>query len=171
MYPALVAQALAALLLIWAAVHDARNFRVPNTTVLAMLVLYLPAQGLLGFPTWQNDLAGGVLLFVMGFAMWAVRLLGAGDAKLMLPLGMLLSLGGLGPFAVLLIFFSGCLYCAILVSHAMGLKGGIGGWLGKMKSEGKVPYAVPMALAAVPVLALKAIYTFDQFAGMRFAAG
>lgn len=143
-------------MIVWAALHDAKNFRVSNATVLILVGLYVMAQGVLGFPTWSDDLAGGALLFGLGFLMWLMRILGAGDAKLMLPVGAFLGLQALGPFAFLLIIFSFVMYAAILLSHVFKASGGFFGWLATMRTEGKVPYAVPLAMSAVPVLVLKA---------------
>ncbi|MBR9650351.1 prepilin peptidase [Thalassobius aquimarinus] len=140
--------------MIWVAWHDARHFKIRNTVVLALLVLYLPVEGVLGFQHLQGDLFAGALLFMVGFIMWMLRALGGGDAKLMLPLGMHLGFDGLMPFAMLLMVMSVLLYLGIVLSRVMGAERGIGGWMAGMKETGKVPYGVLLAIASVPVLIL-----------------
>lgn len=135
--------------------YDARHYKIRNSVVLTLLGLYLVVAGISGFGSWQGDLIAGGLLFSVGFVMWMLRGLGAGDAKLMFPLGMLLGFDGLLPFAVLLMVFSVLLYVGIVISRALGARRGIGGWMAGMKTTGKVPYGVLLAIASVPVLLLK----------------
>lgn len=142
--------------LCYIAIHDARNFRVANTSVLVVLGLYVAAQGVLGFPGLLQDLAAGAVLFGMGFAMWLLRTLGAGDAKLMFPLGLHLGMDGLPVFAVLLMVSSVLFYLVLSLCHMAGATRGLAGWFAGLKSGGRLPYAVLLALSAVPVLLLKA---------------
>ena len=161
----LAAQAVAIFLIVAAAIHDARHFRIGNRLILILIAVYLVARGAVGFPDWTDDLAGGALLFVMGFAMWMLRVLGAGDAKLMLPLGALMGLTALAPFAILLIGVSLIMYAAILIAHVARASKGFAGWLAAMRREGRVPYGVPLALASVPVLMLKAYFSLLTMQG------
>ncbi|ANT63766.1 hypothetical protein AYJ57_25195 (plasmid) [Salipiger sp. CCB-MM3] len=154
----LIAQLAAAALMAGIALRDAKQFRIPNAAVLAMLALYLVAQGALLFPDWTGDLFAGVLLFALGLVMWLLRALGAGDAKLMFPLGLSLGASGLMPFAILLMLVSILLYIAILISRLLKSERGLGGWFSRMKTEGRVPYGVPLALASVPVLIVQALW-------------
>lgn len=86
-------------ILLWIAVQDIRYHRIRNRAVLTLLLLYLPQQGGFGFPHFTSDLLAGGTLFGVGFLLWLVRALGAGDAKLMLALGLLLGIDGLQIFA------------------------------------------------------------------------
>lgn len=153
----LIGQSLTVGFLIVIAVYDARHLRIPNPWVLAMLVLYLLSQGPLGFPFWKSDLLIGAVLFGLGFVMWMLRSLGAGDAKLMLPLGMHLGLAGATFFAVALLMISVLFFLAIQIAGRTNSRSALGQWLATMKSSGKVPYGVPLAIAAVPVLVAKLI--------------
>ncbi|MCA0941684.1 A24 family peptidase [Salipiger pacificus] len=154
----IIAQLAAVALLGWVAVYDARNFTIRNGTVLALLALYVLAQGVLLFPTLRGDLVAGALLFGIGFVMWLLRGLGAGDAKLMLPLGMMLGMQGMLPFAALLMLLSVLLYLLLVICRAFGAERGLWGWLARMKTEGRVPYGVPLALASAPVIFIQAIW-------------
>ncbi|WP_353474337.1 prepilin peptidase [Salipiger sp. H15] len=153
-----LAQLAAVGLLGWVAVHDARHFRIRNATVLAMLGLYVLAQGAMLFPTLPGDLLVGGLLFGVGFVMWLLRALGAGDVKLMLPLGMMLGVQGVLPFAVLLMVLSLVFYLLIVIFWKFRAETGPWGWFARMKAEGRVPYGVLLALAGAPVLFIHAIW-------------
>ena len=153
----LTGQGLTAGFLVAIAVYDARHFRIPNSWVLVMLALYLFSQGPLGFPFWKTDLMFGGLLFLLGFVMWMLRSLGAGDAKLMLPLGMHLGLAGAVFFAILLMVVSGLFFVSIQVAGKTSPQGPFGQSRVKMKTSGKVPYGVLLAVSAVPVLIAKMV--------------
>ena len=76
-------------LLLWAAVSDFRRFIIPNQVSLGILALY-PVY-VLSAPEqvhWQFALVMAAVFFVVGFVMYLVRAMGAGDAKL-LPVVML----------------------------------------------------------------------------------
>ncbi|MCW5770812.1 MAG: prepilin peptidase [Rhodospirillaceae bacterium] len=76
-------------LLTWAAVSDFRRYIIPNQVSLGLLALY-PAF-VLSAPEpvyWQGALIMAAIFFVVGFVMYLVRAMGAGDAKL-LPVVML----------------------------------------------------------------------------------
>ena len=154
-----LAQSAAVLLLVWIAIYDIRNYAIRNQIVLAFLALYVVAQGALLFPHWTSDLLAGAVLFGIGFVMWLIRGLGAGDAKLMFPLGLHLGYMGLLPFSILLLVASVCLFAAITLAAALGATRGTGGWLAGMKSGGRVPYGLVLATSAIPVMVLRILWT------------
>ena len=81
--------AAAALLLIAAAVSDARRFRIPNL-LCAGLVLLFPLFGLTA-PTaveWSQHLIVFGLVLVSGYGMFLANLAGAGDIKLLAATGL-----------------------------------------------------------------------------------
>ena len=76
-------------LLVWAAVSDFRRYIIPNQVSLGALALY-PVY-VLSAPepvNWQWALVMAGVFFAVGFAMYVVKAMGAGDAKL-LPVVML----------------------------------------------------------------------------------
>ena len=152
------AQCAAILLMVWVAWYDVRHYAIRNKIVLAMLALYLVAQGALFFPNWRPDLVAGGILFGIGLVMWLMRGLGAGDAKLMFPLGLHLSYVGLLPFSFLLLIVSVLLFVAIQLAFRLGATSGLGGWLARMKTSRRVPYGLVLAVAAIPVLTLRVIW-------------
>ena len=154
----LIAQVAAILLVVFVAMSDVRHFKIRNTVVLVLIALYLPAQGFLGFPDIWTDLAAGALLFVMGFVLWMMRGLGAGDVKLMFGLGLHLGWISLLPFAILLCLVSFVLYACIMIAHLLGARRGFGGWLAGLKATGSVPYGLVLAFASVPLMTARVLW-------------
>ena len=154
----IAAQVAAIALLAWVAWYDVRHYTIRNKVVITFLGLYLIAQGVLLFPHWIGDLVAGAVLFGVGFVMWLLRGLGAGDAKLMFPLGLHLGYTGLLPFSLLLLIVSTVLYVAIVIAARVAPAGRTGRWLAEMKSGGRVPYGLVLALSAVPVLILRLLW-------------
>jgi prepilin peptidase CpaA len=73
-----------AALLVWAAVSDFRRYLIPNQASLGALALYPVA--VLSAPeplAWVFALIMAAVFFAVGFAMYLLRAMGAGDAKLL----------------------------------------------------------------------------------------
>src|SRR3954447_1847201 len=109
-----LAIAAAAGLILIAAWQDFIAWKIRNWTVLALVADYAllalirwanPAgagilAGIDSASPLQGDLAAGLLLLAIGFVLWAMRMLGAGDAKLFFPIGLFVGLYYLFDFAV-----------------------------------------------------------------------
>jgi prepilin peptidase CpaA len=78
-----------AALLLMAAVTDARVYRIPNWACAAIAALFVATapfgMGLEGM--WPN-LAVGIAVFAVGYALYALTGMGAGDAKLAAAIGL-----------------------------------------------------------------------------------
>ena len=73
-----------AAILVYAAVSDARTYRIPNWTSIALVVLFALAV-LIGRPGWPDfwpHLAMGAAAFAVGYLLYHFTGMGAGDAKL-----------------------------------------------------------------------------------------
>ena len=153
----------AAALIVTAAWQDFRTWKIRNWTVLALLAVYallallrwlMPSDGLLDelgprSPIY-GDLAAGLLLFAIGFVLWALKMLGAGDAKLFLPVGLFVGLEFLFPFGVALAV--GAVVVAVALKFPVPLHYQV--WptaarLEEIRKTGKVPYGVLIAAAAL----------------------
>jgi prepilin peptidase CpaA len=87
-------------ILVWAAISDVRSRRIPNWTVIAVLVLFVP-WALLHWGAWSAwALAGGLIALLIGFGLYAANVIGAGDAKLFAAVALFAGLGHLLAFAV-----------------------------------------------------------------------
>ena len=89
-------------ILIAAAIGDMRRFEIPNYFPIAILVLLFAALVFsepLTLPDFWSELplriAGGVLAFVIGLALFVLGVMGGGDAKLYAALGFWFGMGGL----------------------------------------------------------------------------
>jgi prepilin peptidase CpaA len=104
-------------LLAWAAVSDFRRYLIPNQVSLGVLALY-PVY-VLSAPTpvyWEWALVMAAVFFAVGFAMYLVRAMGAGDAKL-LPVVMLWV--GAKDFTVFILVLIGG---SVLLAGVVGLR-------------------------------------------------
>lgn len=140
----------------WLGVIAWRDFwtlRISNADVAIMLCLAVLTRAALGFPGGWSDLAAGLILFVLGVVFWLLRMMGAGDAKLYLPLGILIGWQGLLPFAVLLLPFS-VLFLGMMAAGPRLLPQGsaVGGRMADIRARRTIPYGVPMAATAIAVM-------------------
>jgi prepilin peptidase CpaA len=62
--------------------RDGRDYLIPNTLSIAVAALFFPAALLLGLPLLPALLAGGIA-FAITFGLFALKLFGGGDAKLL----------------------------------------------------------------------------------------
>ncbi len=145
----IVVSALSLVLLARIAWIDFSTLRIPNRDVLALLALsvVLVVPGVTG--AGMANLVPGILLFGLGVLFWLFRMMGAGDAKLFLPLGILIGWDGILIFAVGLLPFSLVLLGLIsLGKRGLAGQGAIGRRLAELSQVGGIPYGVPMAAAA-----------------------
>jgi prepilin peptidase CpaA len=78
------------LLMLLAAANDVASMQIPNWLTALIAVLFFPMAYLTGMPLsefWYHALAG-VALFFAGYVMFALKLFGGGDAKLMAAAGL-----------------------------------------------------------------------------------
>lgn len=142
---------LAAALFIACAVTDFRTWKIPNTLVLAASAAYVPYGFLSQMAGWKpaadplTDLGAAALLFVIGFAFWAVKLFGAGDAKLFFPVGLFTGWANLLPYALNLVLLA--VVAFLLLKWPLPLQvrmTAFGTRLEEIRKTGKVPYGVVM---------------------------
>jgi prepilin peptidase CpaA len=145
----LIAAGVALLMLVRIAWLDFLTLKIRNTDVLVlsgvtllMVALTLPSPGLV-------DLAAGALLFVLGVVFWSLGMTGAGDAKLLFPLGIMVGFDGLATFALLLMPVS-LLVLVLFIAARLILPedGRLRRRLAEIKATKGIPYAVPLFLAA-----------------------
>ncbi|MGG7579117.1 prepilin peptidase [Rhizobium sp. Nf11,1] len=161
---------LAVCLFLYAAWSDFCTWKIPNAVVLALVTLYaLRAVALIlgsndvGAALFASsgiggDMGAGLLMFMLGVALWAFRLFGAGDAKLFLPIGLFVGWHGMLPFAVLLLFIGIVTLLALRlpvplpVAHlAFFMR------VEEIRKSRKIPYGVIMVFAALLTMALPMI--------------
>lgn len=136
-------------LLLWIAWRDFLTWRIANRDVLILLALFLPFAALVGWPGIVGNLMAGGLLFLLGVLFWLLRMMGAGDAKLFLPVGLFLGWNNLLPFAIGLFVFAALFLIILKLPVGRGGRGRIAERLTAIRETGHVPYGVPIALSAI----------------------
>lgn len=145
--------------LFYIAWYDFQTLKIRNVFVVILIGIYAVFSVVTGFATLKPDLVAGGVLFVMAFIFWLFGLLGAGDAKLYFPVGLFLGTSGLVIYLILLLGFS---VLTLLIIRVGGKpRNGAGPFrerLVMLREAGRVPYSVPMAVATVVVIWLKAVF-------------
>lgn len=158
---------------LYAAWVDFLTWKISNRTVLVLIawfaiyaatVLALGQAERFGLVL-PGSIAAGGLLLMTGFVLWKLRLFGAGDAKLMFPVGLFLGWPQLLPYAVWLAIFA----LLALLALKLPLPSGagttmVGMRIDEIRRSGKVPYAVIMVAALIAVIAP---FYLDVLAGRR----
>jgi prepilin peptidase CpaA len=152
------------LIFIYAAFMDFSTLKISNATVLAATASYVPfaVTGFLTGPVLSakvdpiSALAAAVTLFSIGFVLWMLKMLGAGDVKLMFPVGLFTGWEYLLHFALGLIFFAVIAWLVMKLSLPAGLGNTMVGMrLDEIRRSGKVPYGVVMVTALLAILYVK----------------
>ncbi|MQW88256.1 prepilin peptidase [Sinorhizobium saheli] len=161
--------AIATLLFLHAAWSDFRFWRIPNAVILALVAVYavgatagmLAAEdvgaALFSSTGIAGDIGAGLLLFILGFALWSFRLFGAGDAKLFLPIGLFLGWHGMLPFAVFLLIGGIATLLALKLPMPLQLAHySVAMRIEEIRSTRKIPYGVIMVIAALTTMTMQA---------------
>lgn len=135
-----------------ASVSDIRNRRIPNWTVLAIIFLFVPWVVLSPHGMTLSALGAALGAFLISFPLYALRVVGAGDSKLLTAVALFVGLGGLLQFMTLVVLAGGGVAAVSLLmrpTRALVLlqmrgKGGYG--------RG-IPYGVAIAIAAAYMIA------------------
>jgi len=93
-------------LLIWCAATDLRARIIPNRISVLLLFAFL-ISGLVGHHSWVDGFLSLGIVFIITFGMFAIGMIGGGDAKVMTALAPWLGLQSLLGFAVLTSLFGG----------------------------------------------------------------
>ena len=102
-------------LMIVAALSDVTSFRIPNWLTALIAALFFPMALITGMPLveFMWHLAAGAILFFVGYALFAFRVFGGGDAKLMAAAGLWFGTAQTLPFLTMTAFAGGILALAI----------------------------------------------------------
>jgi prepilin peptidase CpaA len=134
-----------------AGISDVRIRRIPNWTVLSLLALFVPWAALGGPDSVPSSLMAALFAFLLSGIMYAFRLVGAGDSKLLTACALFVGWAHLLEFLVFMAIAGGLLAIAILsMQPALSLaffrmreKAGLG--------RG-IPYGVAITVAAIYVV-------------------
>ncbi len=152
------------LAMILAAMSDVVTMKIPNWISLVLIAGFLVVAPLAGL-SWQefgNHLAAGGILLAVCFALFAARILGGGDAKLIAAAGLWV---GFAPMTMYLFYtavFGGALALTVLVYRnfvpATSLP--LPGWALRLYGkDGGIPYGVAIAGGALVAFPKTVLYS------------
>jgi len=139
--------------------YDASKFIIPNWLVGSLLLVYPIALVLANFAVdWKMDLLGMLLMFAIGYVIFALRLMGGGDVKLIIVLALWVGWEKLAMFGFNFAVLGGVLSIVILlvrkiIPHMVSDKGKLPRIF---KNKQPVPYGLAIAGAFLMML-----YTSD----------
>ena len=142
--------------LVWAMASDARRFEIPHTTQIVPLAVFLIAAA---FGAWPWDEVGwriglAVLVLALGFVLSVVRVLGAGDSKLIAALSLWLGPGLMLPCLFVMAIAGGVLAAILLIYRKRPLPAAWAGrpWLSELHAaQNDVPYGIAIGIAGLAV--------------------
>jgi prepilin peptidase CpaA len=137
-----------ALVLVVAAASDIRDRRIPNWTVLAIVVLFAGWASVVGSVLLASSLEAAGIAFAVSFALYFFKVLGAGDSKLATAVALFVGMGNLLQFALITSLAGGALAVVSLAADPTRAL-----VMFQMRGEGDygrgVPYGVAIAAAGV----------------------
>jgi prepilin peptidase CpaA len=143
---------LLSILLVIASVSDIRHRRIPNWSVLAIGVLFVPWAFFGPQVSILSSLEAGLIALVIGLGLYAFRIVGAGDSKLLAVVALFAGMEHLLQLLVLIAFAGGVIALVSLISRptrAMVML--------HMRGKGDfgrgIPYGVAIAIATVCIVA------------------
>lgn len=147
---------LAGIIMIIAAFNDVRELRIPNATVLALLLLF--PVFVFASPSsvpWIQHLGVFAIMLVCGYGLYAMKWVGAGDIKLIAACGLWAGPHYWGHFLFIMTLTGGILGLTLAVIAILRRQ------FSKNKEEeqpsiakAKVPYGVAIAVGGICALAL-----------------
>ena len=103
-----------------------------------------------------SDITAAVFLFLIGFCLWMLRMLGAGDAKLLFPIGLFTGWDYMLPFAMGLIALGTIALAVLKLPLPAGREQSkIRARVREIRETGRIPYGVIMTGALLAALAAK----------------
>ncbi|MCG8492618.1 MAG: prepilin peptidase [Sneathiellales bacterium] len=153
------------LLSVYAAYSDSRSFIIPNWISLIIAFLYFPVVFMAPHEiNWIYGLITGVIVFAIGFALFALRILGGGDVKILAALSLWAGTEYILHFLFAVAVSGGLLVVVLLAKEIARKTKEDGLFLTNIKSSLraglKVPYGVAIALGSLPVFYHYAIAVF-----------
>ena len=149
-------------LVVWAALKDATSLTIPNRLTLALAAAFVPAALAAGLPWegWALALGTCGALLIVGMVLFALRVMGGGDAKLFAACGLWLGLSASAPFLLWTGVAGGVLATALLIGRNLAQYApGFGPrWVQRLLTRGEgVPYGVAIAAGALAAFPASAV--------------
>jgi len=161
----LLALGLLPLLVVVAAVSDLTTMKIPNWISAGLIVGFFPTALLLGLPVMEMlaHVGVGVVALLVGMGLFALRVLGGGDAKLMAAACLWLGIDASIVFIIWTALAGGSFSLLLIMarSQLQPLAQVAPAWVGTLlQPKGDIPYGVAIAVGALmafPASALVAL--------------
>ena len=139
-----------------AASSDLFTMRISNKLVLALTAAFFITALAINLPMQQfaMHVLCALIVLAVAFGLFALRLIGGGDAKLAAATTLWLGFGTTLPYLAYTAFFGGILTILILVVRGIPLNPTLGkmGWLARLHNKRSgIPYGIAMAVAGIMV--------------------
>ena len=103
--------------LLWAAASDALTRKIPNASVIAVLGLFVVWSFLSPLADLTGALVAGVIAFIVFYALYAFKVIGAGDTKLFAAVALFAGLAYLGSFSLATVLAGGAMAVVTIASR------------------------------------------------------
>ena len=139
------------IVLVWAAISDVIARRIPNASVLAILGLFVFWAGFERGAGLGSQLAAAGIVFVVGYGLYALNVMGAGDVKLFAATALFMGTSHLPEFALATVWTGGLMAIVSLASRPRRA-------LVMLNLRGKgdfgrgIPYGVAIGVGGIVVL-------------------
>lgn len=147
----MILAALFLLLCLFAAAHDINRLTIPNWLNLTLAGLFIPAAAVSGLPLEiiGGHVLAGLLAFMAAFGLFALRLFGGGDAKMIPAVVLWMGPGAAFPFLIYMAVVGGVCALAVLVIRRGIPAALIPGFMrAPFEPDAGVPYGVAIAAGA-----------------------
>ena len=142
-------------LAIFAAVNDAVTMKIPNWISIILAAAFVPTALIVGLSGYDILIAVGMgfAALIIGIALFAFRVIGGGDAKLLAASVMWVGISGIGPFLIYVALAGGGLSIGLLLARKwVPLMLVVIGpaWLQRLlEPKGDLPYGIAIAVGAI----------------------
>jgi len=145
-------------LVVVAGLTDLTSMRIPNWISATLILAFFPVAFVIGLSPLEVGLHFGVALLVLaaGMAMFALRIIGGGDAKVMAAASLWLGAEALMPFLIWTAILGGAFSLVLMLGRtwASPHMAGAPAWVSTLfRPKGDIPYGVAIcggALMAYP---------------------
>lgn len=144
--------------IIYAMQSDFRHMVIPNEVSIAILFLFVPVAGIAGLDMQSllMHLGAGLMMFIIGIVLFALRMFGGGDVKMLAAVAVWAGFDNLLPLLLMVTIIGGVLSLAILGikrSQTIATSFGALPWLhGEDAQRNHVPYGIAIGLAILYLL-------------------
>ena len=156
-----------------AALSDFKGLRIPNMYSVIIFALFVVCYvllmlfgGALPFSTIASHILGFVLVFLGSFALYAFKVWGAGDQKLISAFSIWMGFSAVPVFLVYTSIFGGLLgISALILKKYKPVKDPAkGGWVEQVQNGvSKVPYGIAIMLGALASFVKIGYFSIDTF--------